>query len=114
MSEHTAEPLVHKYDSSTHRIEINDSTGWPVAFIHVPPATEYERCEANTHRIVASVNFTAGVPTEALEGVTLKELVKVLKYGRKVLGANTSQSLGTDIFLDEAAALLSKLGESNG
>lgn len=40
---HTHGPLTLKYDSITHRIEINDKDGWPVAYVPVPPAAEFHK-----------------------------------------------------------------------
>jgi hypothetical protein len=51
-----------KYDPSTHRIEINAAEyGRCVSFIHVPPATGHDVCEANAHLIAAAPELYAAL-----------------------------------------------------
>ncbi len=55
MNKHTPGPWEKKYDPSTHRIEVNaPDDGRCVCFIHVPPATGFDVCEANARLIAAA------------------------------------------------------------
>ncbi len=68
MTEHTPGPWEKKYDPSTHRIEVNaPDDGRCVCFIHVPPATGFDVCEANARLIAAA-------PETAAERDRLREI----------------------------------------
>lgn len=83
-----------------------------------------EVCEANAARLQAAVNFTAGYSTEALEGITLEEVVARLQF---LVQSQNDLSVWIDeiaghkavaervgLEADDTAALLERLTKEGG
>ena len=82
MSKHTAGDLVLKEFEAGEELVLVDSTGECVA----QGGGEWPEPErSNMRRLAAAWNAVAGIPTEALEGGVIRELVEALKLASEEL-----------------------------
>jgi len=72
-----------------------------------------QESKENTDRIVSAVNFCTNIPTDQLEGVTLKEVVSAVEAARTFIGIEyadaKSQALDGEYVAPEARAVWKQL-----
>ena len=74
-------------------------------------AAEHDRQERAWQHAHACMDFCGDFN---IDGCSLEEVVRVLKYGHDILEVMSARSLGMDKFIEESGALLTKLKPESG